>query len=108
MLCVHTIQVHSSNRLHCTLSYHLKFIYRYPLYQRGNPQLRIFLPNFWMKLLKPKQSQPRNMVQFMVSVEMTDHDVKNYLEKIYKVPVVDVRTQIFAGMLKVLLTVKQF
>ena len=25
----------------------------YPIYQRGNPQLRVFLPNFWMKLVKP-------------------------------------------------------
>ena len=24
----------------------------YPIYQRGNPQLRVFLPNFWMKMVK--------------------------------------------------------
>jgi len=69
----------------------------YPLYQKGNPQLRIFLPNFWMKLVKPnalqhKASVPKNKIQFIVSNEMTKHDVKNYLEKIYKVPVADVKT----------------
>jgi large subunit ribosomal protein L23 len=35
----------------------------YPIYQRGNPQLRIFLPNFWMKLVKlDKISAPSNKV----------------------------------------------
>lgn len=59
----------------------------YPLYQRGNPQLRVFLPNFFMKLVKPKDPLPANVVQFHVSMKMTKHDIKNYLEKIYKVPV---------------------
>ncbi|XP_037070682.1 probable 39S ribosomal protein L23, mitochondrial [Pollicipes pollicipes] len=62
----------------------------YPLYQRGNPQLRIFLPNFWMKLIRPKHKIPSNAVQFIVSPEMTKLDVKQYLEKIYNVPVVQV------------------
>ena len=65
----------------------------YPAYRRGNPQLRVFLPNFWMKLVKPeKESHPANKVQFIVSSQMTRLDVKNYLEKIYQVPVMDVRT----------------
>ena len=60
----------------------------YPLYRRGNPQLRIYLPNFWMKLLNPEKSYvraPPNCVTFEVSPAMTKLDVKNYLEKIYKV-----------------------
>ncbi|XP_046397496.1 39S ribosomal protein L23, mitochondrial isoform X2 [Ischnura elegans] len=72
----------------------------YPLYQKGNPQLRVFLPNFWMKLVKPKFSQPPNVVKFKVSMEMTKRDVRNYLEKIYKIPVVEVRTQIELGPTK--------
>ncbi|XP_005179064.1 large ribosomal subunit protein uL23m-like [Musca domestica] len=72
----------------------------YPLYQRGNPQLRVFLPNFWMKLIRPSEPQPKNIVTFSVSMEMTKHDVKNYLEKIYKVPVMDVRTRIALGATK--------
>uniref|UniRef100_A0A0K8TQK2 Large ribosomal subunit protein uL23m n=1 Tax=Tabanus bromius TaxID=304241 RepID=A0A0K8TQK2_TABBR len=69
----------------------------YPLYQRGCPQLRIFLPNFWMKLVRPKHELPGNIVQFECSLEMTKHDIRNYLEKIYNVPVVDVRTRIGLG-----------
>ncbi|XP_049779977.1 probable 39S ribosomal protein L23, mitochondrial [Schistocerca cancellata] len=69
----------------------------YPLYQRGNPQLRIFLPNFWLKLVRPSVSQPPNVVEFIVSTEMTRIDIKNYLEKIYNVPVVNVRTRIAMG-----------
>ena len=70
----------------------------YPIYQRGNPQLRIFMPNFWMKLVHPETilgkgaKNPPNKLQFIVSSEMTKFDVKNYLEKIYQVPVAQVKT----------------
>ena len=70
---------------------------RYPIYQRGNPQLRVFLPNFWMKLVRPIEKQPPNIVQFIVSMEMSRYDIKNYLEKIYRIPVVDVRTHVMQG-----------
>lgn len=69
----------------------------YPIYKRGGPQLRVFLPNFWVKLVKPDHKQPPNVVQFIVSVEMTRHDIKNYIEKIYKVPVAQVFTRIASG-----------
>jgi len=72
----------------------------YPIYQRGNPQLRVFLPNFWMKLIRPTEEQPPNVVTFSVSMEMTKYDVRSYLEKIYKLPVVDVRTRIALGETK--------
>ncbi|CAB3366759.1 Hypothetical predicted protein [Cloeon dipterum] len=72
----------------------------YPLYQMGNPQLRIFLPNFFMKLVKPKYSEPPNRVTFEVSMGMSRTDVKNYLEKIYKIPVVSVQTRVTPGELK--------
>jgi large subunit ribosomal protein L23 len=74
--------------------------YRYPLYQRGNPQLRVFLPNFYMKIIKPKHEQPPHTVAFNVSMEMTRNDVKNYLEKIYKIPVVAIRIHIEQGEFK--------
>ena len=65
----------------------------YPLYSRGNPQLRIFLPNFWMKMVKKTNfKEPPNNITFQVSPEMTQLDVKNYLEKIYKIPVLNVKT----------------
>lgn len=46
----------------------------YPIYQRGNPQLRVFLPNFWMKIVKDPIKQPKNVVVFETSMQM----VKNY------------------------------
>eukprot|EP00093_Oithona_nana_P006440 06440.XXX_292252_292851_1 [CDS] Oithona nana genome sequencing. len=73
----------------------------YPIYARGNPQLRIFLPNFWMKIVKNKHAKlPPNHVQFQVSPEMTRLDVKNYLEKIYNVPVYHVYTRNVSGEVK--------
>lgn len=72
----------------------------YPLYQKGNPQLRVFLPNFWLKLVEPKHKQPKNVVQFHCSMEMTCHDIKNYLEKIYNVKPVHVSTRIALGDIK--------
>ncbi|XP_073999850.1 mitochondrial ribosomal protein L23 [Rhodnius prolixus] len=72
----------------------------YPIYKKGNPQRRIFLPNFWMKLVRPLFKQPTNIVQFITPTEMTDYDIKNYLEKIYKVPVAEIRSEIVEGDLK--------
>ncbi|KYM77567.1 39S ribosomal protein L23, mitochondrial [Atta colombica] len=72
----------------------------YPMYQRGNPQLRVFLPNFWMKLIAPTDQQPPNIVQFHCSMQMTRYDIKNYLEKIYNVNVIEVRTRIAMGRFK--------
>lgn len=67
------------------------------MYQRGNPQLRVFLPNFWMKLVNKQFKSPDNIVEFHCSMEMTTFDVKNYLKKIYNIDVVDVRTRIKVG-----------
>ncbi|XP_015374255.1 PREDICTED: 39S ribosomal protein L23, mitochondrial [Diuraphis noxia] len=72
----------------------------YPIYQRGNPQLRIFLPNFWMKLVRPEEKQPKNVVQFMVPTGMTNYDIENYLKKIYKINVVKVESSIENGKIK--------
>jgi large subunit ribosomal protein L23 len=47
--------------------------------------------------VRPEHKQPPNIVQFHVSLEMTKHDIKNYLEKIYSIPVVDVRTVVAMG-----------
>lgn len=50
-----------------------------------------------MKLVKPQHNQPKNVVEFHVSMEMTKIDVKNYLEKIYNVYPVYVNTRIALG-----------
>ena len=72
----------------------------YPIYQLGNPQLRIFLPNFWMKLVKPEEPQPPNVVQFITHTGMTNYDIKNYLEKIYNVKVVHVQSDLEDGKIR--------
>ncbi|KAG8176465.1 hypothetical protein JTE90_026069 [Oedothorax gibbosus] len=72
----------------------------YPKFVKGNPKLRIFLPNFYMKLIKPKVEVPNNHVQFIIPLEMTQYDVVNYLEKIYKVPVAQINTKMYTGDLK--------
>lgn len=41
----------------------------YPRYVRGNPQLRVFLPDFWMVLKKPRVPLPPNKVLFKVPLQ---------------------------------------
>lgn len=72
----------------------------YPRFVKGNPQLRIFLPDWKMIMIKPKEEMPNNVVSFKVDPRMTDWDIRNYLEKIYKVQVGSVNSSIFAGKLK--------
>uniref|UniRef100_A0AAV2KZS7 protein-tyrosine-phosphatase n=1 Tax=Knipowitschia caucasica TaxID=637954 RepID=A0AAV2KZS7_KNICA len=41
----------------------------YPLYQLGNPQLRIFRPNWFLTLVRPGKEQPTDTVQFRVPMD---------------------------------------
>ncbi|XP_012876448.1 PREDICTED: 39S ribosomal protein L23, mitochondrial [Dipodomys ordii] len=70
---------------------------RYPLYQLGGPQLRVFRTNFFIQLVRPGTPQPEDTVQFRIPMEMTRTDLKNYLERIYSVPVAAVRTRVQHG-----------
>ncbi|XP_074599796.1 mitochondrial ribosomal protein L23 [Brevipalpus obovatus] len=72
----------------------------YPMWVKGNPQLRIYLPNFYMKMIPANKNDVPNKVVFKVPVQMTDWDVKNYLEKIYKVPVKQVVSRIMCGKIE--------
>nr|XP_019574131.1 PREDICTED: 39S ribosomal protein L23, mitochondrial isoform X5 [Rhinolophus sinicus] len=69
----------------------------YPLYQLGNPQLRVFRTNFFIQLVRPGTAQPDDTVQFRIPMEMTRVDLRNYLERIYNVPVSAVRTRVQHG-----------
>ncbi|EHB15716.1 39S ribosomal protein L23, mitochondrial [Heterocephalus glaber] len=69
----------------------------YPLYQLGGPQLRVFRTNFFIKLVRPGVAQPEDTVQFRIPMEMTRVDLRNYLERIYNVPVAAVRTRVQHG-----------
>lgn len=88
------IHIFSQNKRNQTMSTRW-----YPIYKRGNPQLRVFTTDFWMKMVRndQKPTPPANVVTFHCSLEMTAHDIKNYLSKIYKIPVVDVRTEVRLG-----------
>ncbi|XP_073907136.1 large ribosomal subunit protein uL23m isoform X2 [Castor canadensis] len=70
---------------------------RYPLYQLGGPQLRVFRTNFFIQLVRPGTAQPEDTVQFRIPMEMTRVDLRNYLERIYNVPVAAVRTRVQHG-----------
>lgn len=75
-----------------------KKIPKYPLYWKGDPQLRILLPQFWMKIINPRKKVPPSIVHFEVHPQMSRLDIKQYLEKIYKVPVLRVNTEIRQGL----------
>lgn len=53
-----------------------------------------------MKLVKPEKPLPPNQIKFIIPLQMTKYDVKNYLEKIYNVPVADVNTVVQLGNIK--------
>jgi len=71
------------------------------LWQPGNPQIRVFLPDFWMRLVETPSTGPRRLMKncacFEVDPRMNEHDIRQYLEKIYQLPVRDVRTQMIDG-----------
>uniref|UniRef100_A0A2K6TCI1 Large ribosomal subunit protein uL23m n=1 Tax=Saimiri boliviensis boliviensis TaxID=39432 RepID=A0A2K6TCI1_SAIBB len=63
----------------------------------GGPQLRVFRTNFFIQLVRPGTAQPEDTVQFRIPMEMTRVDLRNYLERIYNVPVAAVRTRVQHG-----------
>lgn len=74
----------------------------YPRFVRGNPQLRIFLPDWPLIMIKPNglDKIPDNVVTFKTDPRMTDWDIKNYLEKIYKIPVAAIKSRIICGPIR--------
>ncbi|CAD5229232.1 unnamed protein product [Bursaphelenchus okinawaensis] len=71
------------------------------LWQPGNPQSRCFLPDFWMRFNETPTvghfKLPENAAEFEVDPKMTKYDVKQYLEKIYNLPVREVKTRNVMG-----------
>ncbi|XP_078239822.1 large ribosomal subunit protein uL23m isoform X4 [Pogona vitticeps] len=72
----------------------------YPLYQFGNPQLRVFRTDYFLTLVRPGVPLSEDTVQFRIPMEMTKVEVKDYLENIYNVPVASVRTRIQYGSMR--------
>ncbi|VDM62368.1 unnamed protein product [Angiostrongylus costaricensis] len=71
------------------------------LWQPGNPPNYIFLPDFWLAVVTSpsvgKHRLPKNCVKFQVDPRMTKTDIKEYLTKIYNLPVRSVRTEVQMG-----------
>ncbi|KAL3309462.1 54S ribosomal protein L23, mitochondrial [Cichlidogyrus casuarinus] len=72
----------------------------YPLYNVGDPKIRMFLVPFWMKLINPSRNGLQDQVVFKVHPQMSKYDVKQYLEKLYSCPVLDVRTKLVPNDLR--------
>ncbi|XP_077177625.1 large ribosomal subunit protein uL23m [Paroedura picta] len=72
----------------------------YPIYQYGNPQIRVFRTNYFLTLVRPGAIQPEDTIQFRIPMEMTRVELKDYLETIYKVPVAAIRIRIQFGSQK--------
>ncbi|KAK5981191.1 putative 39S ribosomal protein L23 mitochondrial [Trichostrongylus colubriformis] len=70
------------------------------IWQKGI-QNYVFLPDFWVAITSTpvvgRYKLPRNCVKFEVDPRMTKHDVKEYLTKIYDLPVREVRTEVQMG-----------
>lgn len=53
-----------------------------------------------MIMIRPREKMPNNIVTFKVDPRMTDWDIKNYLEKIYKIQIGAINSKIYGGPLK--------
>ncbi len=76
---------------------HEKPLPRYPLWYPDNPVHRLFLPQFWLRMVPLEKKSPESFVKFECHWQMTSTDVKQYLEKLYGIDVLDVRTSIRKG-----------
>lgn len=79
--------------------YHFKMAYRHVV-KKPQLQARIFLCNWYMKIVRPGREIPENTVQFHVPMDMSKLDIKNYLQSIYNVDVYKVNTRIQHGKTK--------
>jgi ribosomal protein L23 len=68
------------------------------LWQPGDPQTRVYLTDFWLHLIQipnvGREALPSNAALFEVHPSMSRLDVRQYLEKIYRLPVRDVRIRV--------------
>ena len=82
--------------------YHLKYLHekplpRLPLWNPGNERTRLYLPLYWLRMVEHRRALPPDTVKFECHWQMTCQDVKEYLEKLYQVPILDVRIEIEKG-----------
>jgi large subunit ribosomal protein L23 len=68
-----------------------------PLWNPGNTRHRIFLPLYWIKLVKNDTRSPPEFVKFECHWQMSSSDVKQYLDKLYNIQISDIRMEIQGG-----------
>lgn len=76
---------------------HEKPLPRYPLWYPNNPRVRLFLPLFWLRMVKHEKPLPSDIIKFECHWQMTKSDVRQYLEKLYGVKTLDTRIEIKRG-----------
>lgn len=76
---------------------HEKPLPRLPLWNPGNPRPQLFLPQYWLKIVKPTHRMPNDFVKFECHWQMSVNDVREYLYKLYGIDVLDVRVEIKKG-----------
>lgn len=64
---------------------------------RDTLQKGISLPNKTFVLIKPGKPMPPNTAVFRVPLDMNRLQIKDYLEELYRIPVVRVNTMIYLG-----------
>ena len=76
---------------------HEKALPRNPLWYPGNPRHRIFLPLYWLRVVENRKPMPNTFVKFECHWQMSAPDIKQYLEKLYNVSVLDINIEIVRG-----------
>ena len=76
---------------------HEKPLPRLPLWNPDDPRPRLFLPLYWIKVVEPTKTIPKDMVKFECHWQMSANDVREYLQKVYGIDVLDVRVEIVKG-----------
>eukprot|EP00052_Salpingoeca_macrocollata_P005533 m.47975 g.47975 ORF g.47975 m.47975 type:complete len:115 (-) comp14911_c0_seq1:32-376(-) len=62
--------------------------------------VKVFLPNFRLWMVRPSKPLAPNQVVFRTTPDVNKLEIKEYLEKVYQVPVSEVHTQNVLGKLK--------
>jgi len=62
----------------------------FPLHYEGAPQRRLYMPEWYLTLVKPDEEMPKNYVRFHIPADMTKYDLKEYLSKIYDVKILSI------------------
>jgi len=66
----------------------------FPLHYEGAPQRRLYMPEWYVKMVKPDEPMPKNYVQFHIPNDMTKYDLKEYLDEIYNVKVLNIKLEV--------------